>query len=57
MLLQPVLTAAATISAGEMLSPSIGPVSRAAWLICQFWQNAQRKLQPMAAMEKLRLPG
>ena len=36
MLLQPVRTAASTICSGAKVSPSIRPVSRAAWLICQF---------------------
>ena len=51
------LRAMATSWAGGMACPPMSRPSRGAWDICQFWQNAQRKLHPAAATERLVVPG
>ena len=49
--------AAWAICRGVARLPGMTLPSRGSWLISQFWQKVQRKLQPAVAMENARLPG
>ena len=37
--------------------PTILPWSAGIWLMSEFWQKLQEKLQPTVAREKVRVPG
>ncbi|OQA46759.1 MAG: hypothetical protein BWY52_00599 [Chloroflexi bacterium ADurb.Bin325] len=54
---QPARCAARAISRGAAGRPTTSCVWRGIWEISQFWQNAQRKLQPGVAIENAVVPG